>query len=288
VRQLPPSDHGSAQPRSSTGTDSRPIVVGGCYRSGTSLVRRLLDSHPRIHCGPEVKFFRDFHGDYLDVEDPIAHLRFMTTARSMLPADDLLEIFGGALVEIHERAARAAGKPRWADKVPENVVFLDEWQRLLGEEWIFLHVVRNPLDTLASIEESGFPKSIPSGLDERIELYVEYAEAGLRFARENPNRYVRLLYEDLVRSPEATARKLMADLGESFHPEQLAVNAIPHQAGLEDPKAAKASGIHADSVGRWRAVLSDGEAESIVEGTASVWRALSPESLGGRAGSFGS
>ncbi len=30
-----------------------PIVVGGCLRSGTSLVRRLLDSHTRIHCGPE-------------------------------------------------------------------------------------------------------------------------------------------------------------------------------------------------------------------------------------------
>lgn len=64
--------------------DNRPIVVGGCYRSGTSLVRRLLDSHPCIHCGPEVKFFRDFYADYIDVEDPISHLRFMVTARTLL------------------------------------------------------------------------------------------------------------------------------------------------------------------------------------------------------------
>jgi hypothetical protein len=251
-------------------------VIGGCYRSGTSLVRRLLDSHPRIHCGPEVKLFRDFHADYLDVDDPIAHLRFMVTARSLLPEEDLLEIFGGALVEIHKRAARAARKPRWADKAPENVVFLDQWQRLLGEEWIFVHVVRNPLDTLASIAEAGFPKSIPAGLEERIALYVEYAESGLRFAAGNPDRYVRLLYEDLVAEPEAAARALMASLGESFHAEQLAINASPHQVGLEDPKAAQASGVHPGSVGGWHRRLGESEAELIAKRTAAVWSRLDP------------
>lgn len=251
--------------------DNRPIVVGGCYRSGTSLVRRILDSHPDIHCGPEVKFFRDFRGDYIDVEDPIAHLRFMVTARSLVDEADLMEVLGAAFVEMHERAARKAGKRRWADKVPENVVFLDEWQRLLGDGWLFLHVVRNPLDTLASIKEWEFPRSIPTGLDERIDLYLEYAGAGLRFAEEHPDRYLRLLYEDLVSEPEASVRRMMEDLGESFHARQLAVNSSPHRAGLEDPKAAKASEIHGDSVGRWRQVLSAEEAEAIAKRTAETW-----------------
>lgn len=259
------------------GGDPRPIVVGGCYRSGTSLVRRLLDSHPRIHCGPEVKLFRDFYGDYLDAEDPAAHLRFLATARSILPEDEVLEVLGAALVEMHERAARAAGKARWADKVPENVVFLEQWQRILGEEWVFLHVVRNPLDTLASIAEQGFPKSIPAGLDERIDLYVRYAEAGIRFGAEHPDRYVRLLYEDLVEEPEAAVRGLMEGLGERFHPQQLAINSTPHQAGLEDPKAAAASAINRDSVGSWRRLLGEEEAATIAERTAAVWSRLDPD-----------
>jgi hypothetical protein len=256
------------------GADSRPIVVGGCYRSGTSLVRRLFDSHPRIHCGPEVKLFRDFYDDYIGVEDSGAHLRFLATARSLLPEDEVLEILGGALVEMHERAARAAGKARWADKVPENVVFLDEWQRILGDDWVFLHVVRGPLDTLASIEEQGFPKSIPADLDARIDLYVRYAEAGLRFAAEHPARYLRVVYEDLVAAPEATARALMEALGESFSPAQLAINSSLHQPGLEDPKAAAASEIHRDSVGRWRDLLADGQVAVIEERTADVWSRL--------------
>jgi hypothetical protein len=257
-------------------SDTRPIVVGGSYRSGTSLVRRLLDSHPRIHCGPEVKFFRDFYGDYLEVEDPIAHLRFIATARSLVGDEDLLEVLGRAFVELHERAAREAGKLRWADKAPENVVFLAEWERLLGREWVFVHVVRNPLDTLASIEEVGFPKSIPASLEERIDLYLEYAQAGLAFAESNPERYVRVLYEDLVGEPEPAVRELMTSLRESFHPEQLTINASPHQSGLEDPKAARASEIHRASVGRWLGTLSSGEADVIARRTAAVWSRLDP------------
>lgn len=257
--------------------DLWPIIVGGCYRSGTSLVRRVLDSHPRINCGPEVKLFRDFYGDYLDAEDPIEHLRFMTTARSLLPEEEVLDVLGGALVEMHERAARDAGKVRWADKVPENVVFLEQWRRILGDEWIFLHVVRNPLDTLASIKEQGFPRSIPAGLGERIELYVGYAEAGLGFAASEPDRYVRVLYEDLVADPEATVRTLMAELGEDFHFHQLSINALPHRPGLEDPKAGAASTVYRGGVGRWRDLLDAEEAEAIVRSTAAVWSQLDPE-----------
>src|ERR1700686_4824682 len=100
--------------------NSRPIIVGGCHRSGTSLVRRLLNAHSRIHCGPEIKFFRDFYGDYPD--DPLWPMRFMAPARTFLPEAELLELFGRAFVAVHERAAVRAGKVRWADKTPENVL----------------------------------------------------------------------------------------------------------------------------------------------------------------------
>lgn len=259
--------------------DSRPIVVGGCYRSGTSLVRRILDSHPRIHCGPEVKFFRDFYADYIGVEDPIEHLRFMVTARSLLSEEELLRILGTAFIELHERAAHNAGKTRWADKVPENLVFLEQWQELLGDDWILLHVVRNPLDTLASIKEWEFPRSIPPTLEDRIDLYVRYAEAGLDFAAANPGRYVQLIYEDLVARPESAVSELMSGLCEQIDPVQLEPNAVSHQHGLEDPKAGAAATIHTGSVGGWRGVLSSDEAGLISAGTAEVWSRLGGEAL---------
>jgi len=33
-----------------------PIFVVGCHRSGTTLFRLILDSHPAISCGPETRF----------------------------------------------------------------------------------------------------------------------------------------------------------------------------------------------------------------------------------------
>jgi hypothetical protein len=246
-----------------------PIIIGGCHRSGTSLVRRILNAHSGIHCGPEVKFFRDFYGDY--VNDPVGHARFMASARTLLPEAELLEVLGRAFVKLHERAAARAGKPRWADKNPENVLHLSQWQQLLGDQWLLIHVVRNPLDTLASIKEVRFPLAIPSQLHERIAFYRRYVEAGLDFEKENPDRYHRVLYEQLVQSPQATLERMMGWLGEAFEPGQLEFNACPQQEGLEDPKIAKTSEVHTESTGRWQVALSREEAQTIWRDTHDLW-----------------
>jgi len=38
---------------------SPPVFIVGCPRSGTTLLRIMLDSHPRISCGPEAHFVAD-------------------------------------------------------------------------------------------------------------------------------------------------------------------------------------------------------------------------------------
>lgn len=248
---------------------SWPIVVGGCHRSGTTLVRRLLNAHSRIHCGPEVKFFRDFYADYPD--DPLRGIRFTSSARSILPEDELLGILGQAFVTVHERAATRAGKPRWADKAPENVLYLDDWQRLLGEEWLFLNVVRNPLDTVASIKEARFPLTIPLDLNGRIEFYTRYLRAGLRFANAHPHRSFRVVYEDLCTNWEPALAALMNFLEETCESAQFAFNSSGHQQGLEDTKIATTSEIHADSVGRWPDVLTPEEAGAVWIATRGLW-----------------
>ena len=149
--------------------DRYPIIIGGFYRSGTSLLRRLLDSHPNIYCGPEVKFFREFYGNYL--KDDLAHLRLFRTIRTMEIDDKtLLEVFGKAFIECHVIAARRSGKSRWADKNPENVLYLDQWYTLLDGNFIFINVIRNPFDTLASLVEAGFKKTMPKEIAQKVAL----------------------------------------------------------------------------------------------------------------------
>lgn len=256
-----------------TTRSDRPIVVGGCHRSGTSLVRRLLDAHPRIHCGPELGFFRDFYGDYR--ADPLAHLRFASTVRSILPEEDALSVLGRALVDAHERAAERAGKARWADKSPENVLHLDAWERVLGDGFLVVHVVRNPLDTVASMR-GRFRLTLPEGVAEQAEHYRRYTEAGLGFAEAAPDRCVRVVYEALCSGPEVALGQLMSSLGEEADPRQLAFNEVPHDPGLEDPGIADADGIRAWSPGRWRSRLSEHEARLVLDATREVWERCDP------------
>lgn len=157
------------------------------------------------------------------------------------------------------------GKPRWADKSPDNVLFLDKWSVLLGEEWLFVHVLRNPLDTLASLKESGFRLSMPSGLQSQIELYRRYVEAGVDFHERYPDRYRIVSYERLAQSPEDQLSLLMKWLDEEMVPRQLDFNSLDQGIGLEDPKIASTTKVHASSVNRWPEVLLPHEADLIRE-----------------------
>ena len=240
-----------------------PIIVGGFYRSGTSLVRRLLDSHSRIHCGPEVKFFKDFYGDYL--QDDLHHVRLFRTLSTLgLVEEEMLSIFGRAFVESHELAARKAGKVRWADKNPENVFYLKQWSQLLPGGFVFIQIVRNPLDALASLKEIGFHKAVPAAFVDKVRLLKKFLDEGQIYAEQHPETSLTLCYEDIVRVPEATLEYLFTWLGETFEPEVLQRYFLPERGdGIEDPKVKMTHNVHDHSIGRWHKDLTPEEIKAI-------------------------
>lgn len=241
-----------------------PIIIGGFYRSGTSLVRRLFDSHPAICCGPEVKFFRDFFDNY--PADPLAHLRFFSSTRSMgLEEKQLLDIFGQAFIKCHELAAQMSGKRRWADKNPENLLYLPQWHQLLGDNFNFVHVVRNPLDTLASLNEAGFRKTIPEAFEDKVELYHEYLDAAQRFNDDSKVKALLVRYEDLVAAPRETLTRLLSQLGETY--DECMLEGFYQQqrrSGLEDQKVSHTRSIHAHSISRWKNDLNPQQQQLVI------------------------
>jgi len=227
------------------------------------LLRRLLDSHSRISCGPEIKFFRDFYGDFIG--DPLAHARFLRTVRSLgLTDTECLRILGPAFVACHELAARKLGKPRWADKNPENVLYLDQWRTILPEGFAFVHVVRNPYDALASLKEIRFSKVVPEAFEAKAALYLRYAKAGMKFCEEHPDVSMTIAYEELVRRPQDVLTRLLQRLGESFEPQMLErFHLAERRPGLEDPHVTKRADVHTESIGRWKSLLTDHEQSAI-------------------------
>lgn len=238
-----------------------PIIVGGSHRSGTTLVRRLLDSHPRIFCPPEIKFYKDLLGQFPD--DPLAHGRLGSSIKALdLPTETWLDEFGRALCRCYELAVRQAGKRRWADKSPENAINAGHWDRLLEGRLAFVLVVRHPLDIIASMEEIGMDKVIPRDAAGRAAHVRDYIAMGLSFVDAHPQRSIVIRYEQLVADPRAELIRLMTFLGEDYDETMLeALPSVQRGEGLEDPKADSHRGISGDSVGRWKRELSSRDLE---------------------------
>lgn len=222
-------------------------------------MRRLLDSHSNIHCPPEIKWFKDFYGDYM--HDELAHVRFFKTLHTLgLSEQELMHRFGHAYVECRELASVRLGCGRWADKNPENVLYLEQWGQLLEHKFLFLHVVRHPLDTLASLCNIGFEKAVPTTFEGKANLMRRYFECADVYRKQYIDRYKCLKYEALVETPELILSSMFEWMGEPYESKVLELFwSEERKKGIEDPKVAHTRNIHSTSLGRWKSDLSDGQ-----------------------------
>jgi hypothetical protein len=229
----------------------RPIIIGGAHRSGTTLVRRLLNGHPRIYCPPEIKF----HYDLLRQapNDPLAHVRLGASIAALgLPEDVWLDEFGRAFIRCFELATVRAGKKRWAHKNPENAINIRHWHRLLAQNFDFILVVRHPFDIIASMEETKMKLTIPTILEERAAHVRTYIESGLEYCEAHPSRSSIVRYEALVSNPRGALEEMLVHIDEAFDPAMLTDLGAERQGhGLEDPKSRGRGQISGENVRRW-------------------------------------
>lgn len=236
---------------------NEPIILAGCYRSGTTLLRNIVNEHPNIHCGPEVKFFEDFYGTFLN--DPLKHKRFFKSVQSLkVPKRKVLKIFGNAYVKTLQISTRRSGKKRWADKNPENVLYLNDWDFLLDGNFKYVFILRHPLDTLASLVEIGFNKSLPKAYSEKLEIVNKFISEGYKYYKDNPQKSYLIRYENLIAKPETELESLFSFLDEKFDKSIIdKVFEKNARAGIGDPKFKKTTKIHVNSLDRWKKDLSE-------------------------------
>jgi Sulfotransferase family len=238
-----------------------PIFIVGCQRSGTSLLRRIFDSHSRIACPPESQFILPLieilQGKTASVDDKyLSGLASMGYSRSAVETA-LARFISG----FFDDYAASQGKVRWADKSPLYVDCLPELWAMFGPRVRFVLLVRNGLDVAFSLSDASrdYPAIrrhvAASGGNVPIGAGLFWAEQNSKieaFRASWPDACIQVRYEELTTDPAASLEPVFAFVSEAWEPGVIDYHRFPHHRGFEDPEVRRRSRIEPNS-GRYRA-----------------------------------
>ncbi len=262
-----------------------PFIVGAS-RSGTTLLRLMLDAHPAIAIPGETHFYQAVlavdpaRADWVDAvigaivgshawaDYAMDAEAFARAARAARPreAADVVRTF-------YRMYAARFGKTGWGDKFPGNVPSMRGIARMLPEAR-FVHIIRDGRDVAASLREMWWRPG------DSYASCIEYWAETVRTARAEARAgfpYHELRYEDLVRDPERELRAICAFLGIAYEPAMLEYHRgarsrigemrdwdffgrfVPREVliGIHERTSEPPS---AERVGRWRAEMSEADA----------------------------
>lgn len=198
-------------------SEHRPIFVVGCQRSGTTLFRLILDSHPNISCGPETRFLQGFDEDVLGSGWPRMSLYGFEREYWV---DQFADLFHNFQMTYAEKR----GKSRWADKTPlyvKHVPLLDE----LFPTCQIIHIIRDPRDVVASHHDRwGWFSGVKAA--EKWPRYVTDAREASKALP--PERYLEIRYEQLIADTKGTMATVLEFLGEPWDDAVLHHDEHPH------------------------------------------------------------
>lgn len=254
-----------------------PFFIIGFQRSGTTLLRLMLDSHPDVAIPLDTVGLWARYAGRLDAEfgglstdDDLRRLVEALLAEERirlwdvdLSAERIASSVGehsfSAVINAFNAAyAAAKGKRRWGSKDPgdmRRIHLIDAW----FPQSRFVHILRDGRDACASLVAQDFG---PDDLLACADAWREEVWWVRRIGRLlGPARYHELRYEDLVTDPEVVLRPLCAFLYLDFDPAMLAYHsrvsdAVPDEKRHIWPLIDRPP--QADNVERWRTRLSRG------------------------------
>jgi protein-tyrosine sulfotransferase len=234
-----------------------PVFILCCERSGSTLLRYILDTHPDICCPGELYLGR-----------LIKDLRVTVARTAALSAADKPEDQEKAaqrevqriLNELLSNFAGTRGKKIWCDKTPANLKNLSDIEWAFPDvRYICLH--RNSWDVVQScleLRRKGFiewtapyvarnPQNFVTAM---LDSWIEKTQTILT-VEANHSQTCRIKYEDLILNPVKALDPVFKFLGLDWTPSLLnRVFAVKHDPGGGDYKIEATHQIERDHIGR--------------------------------------
>lgn len=225
---------------------NRPIFIVGMVRSGTSLVEKILGSHPAVFGAGELE-----HAFALGVSlflDPAMHRHFRPLDSYPAAA---FETFGRTyLARLDELDTRA---PRVADKLPFNLMMVGLIRAALPNATI-IHCVRDARDTCLSIYRQNFTTGnyrFAYELETIGRFHNLYRRLMRHWHEVYPGSIHDVRYESLAQDPEPEIRRLLAACDLDWHDDCLRFHATPGVVTTASSYQVRQP-MYTDSVGYWR------------------------------------
>ena len=237
---------------------SEPFFVLGAQRSGTTMLRLMLNNHYRLSVPFETGFIPKFYRrleefgnlkergnvirllDAIAAHPPVVKGKLITDKNAIL--DYSIDSYSDLVQAIFMAHAGTRNKLRWGDKSPVQVTQMDILWDLFPQAK-FVHIVRDGRDVALSLRGVSWGSGhIPHVAEDWRWKVTLCSKMGAMLSK---NHYVELRYEDLVLNPESSLRRICEFLGEPFDPAMLDYHRYARQEMPEESLQ-----WHANSVSR--------------------------------------
>lgn len=249
----------------------QPFFIVGSDRSGTTLLRLMIDTHPRLRIPRESWFISDLmdrlplnsslsreqqklafdlisnHHRWKDWEFPDEKLKDVIFSLESPKLGDLVDA-------VFINCGNPDNKPRWGDKTPRYVQDIDRLHQVFPHAK-FIHLIRDGRDVCLSLMNT---KWHGISIEEIAGFWCEQVGAGIESGRKlGESTYLEINYKDLILNSEATLQKICQFIGEEYDPQMLEYQKV---AERELTDSQKQRGIHDNTkqkpieskVDRWR------------------------------------
>ncbi len=212
------------------------VFFVGRGRSGTTLLSKILNTHPQISVTPEGLFIRNLYGKYQNsnwnqpeleefIDDVFQEnkLEYWEVDKTEFKrkyienlTDQKVSCFAEACLHIYRCYAAFQGKSLdnivLGDKNPHYSLYIPQL-RALYPTAIFVHLVRDYRDNILSFKNVDFDVNNTAALAERWTIFNKRIDKALHSYHE---RSYLLRYEDVIAQPEDTLKNLCQYLGVSY------------------------------------------------------------------------
>ena len=226
-----------------------PIFVVGMPRSGTTLVERILGSHPSVHAAGELPNFGFLLKRMSGSRTPaLLDADTLRGAASIAPAE-----LGRAYIE--STRPGTGHTPRFIDKLPHNFLYAGHIARALPDARIIC-LRRDPVDTVLGNFRQLFAQG-STHYDYSFDLldagryYLQFERLMAHWRQVLPGRILEIGYEDIIDDQEACSRRLLEFCGLSWDASCLAFEHNPAPVATASLVQVR-SPLYRTSVRRWK------------------------------------